>query len=179
MNYYLQNKYELLEKEREELFSILKKMNHDHLNLKPASNKWSVTQIVFHLVKAEHLSLISAEGILKKREKLTTAGFGAKIRSSILNISLKSPLKFKAPQIMKKVPDTYDIEQLKKKWITLRLELKKLIDEFDDKNLDKNIFRHPYAGWLNFLQTLDFLHEHFNHHLRQIEKINNLIRSKI
>ena len=57
-----------------------------------------------------------------------------------------------------------------KKWGTIRSSLKEYIDKFPKEYLDKEIFKHPIAGWLNLLQTINFLQNHFDHHKLQILK---------
>ncbi len=140
------------------------------MNYRPAEDKWSITQIVFHLVKAEQLSLISINKEMKN-ENQQKAGLSALVRASLLKYSLKSRLKFKAPPILGKMPETYDLNELETKWITIRNKLNITLGEVNP-NIGKNyMFTHPYAGRLNIEQTMDFLVEHFNHHCRQIKNL--------
>jgi DinB superfamily len=166
-------KFLILEEKRNELYNLLDKLDEKRLDRKPAENKWSVTQIVFHLVKAEQLSVISINKEMKNTNQQKT-GLSALLRASLLKYSLKSPLKFKAPPILGKMPDTYDINELKTKWATIRNKLNIALDEVNEEAGNKYIFTHPYAGRLNIHQTMDFLVEHFNHHYRQIKNLSQL-----
>lgn len=173
MKYDLKNHFRKMEAEREKLISLIDKLDDKGLNFIPAPGKWSILQILFHIVKAEHLTIFSIKNNLNKQDKLENSTSGSFIRSFLLNISLKSSMKLKAPQILQKVPETYDIEQLKKKWSTLRGELKKIIGNIDENLLNKYIFEHPYSGKLNFTQSLKFLDAHTTHHKKQIIRIMN------
>jgi hypothetical protein len=52
------------------------------------------------------------------------------------------------------------------------LSFSKLIVDLDKKNLsNKAIFRHALMGRINMSLTLYFFKLHFNHHLKQINKI--------
>jgi hypothetical protein len=166
----LQNKFLLLEKNREKLYDELEKLDEKQLNYRPAEYKWSIVQIVFHLVKAEQLSVISINKQVKNSNG-RKAGLAAFFRSSLLRYSLMSPLKFKAPAILGNMAKEYDINELKTKWLNVRNKLHNALGEVNNE-LGKNyIFEHPYAGKFNIYQTMDFLVQHFNHHYRQIRKL--------
>lgn len=166
----LQKQYQLLEDKRKTLYDLLEKLDETQLNYRPTEDKWSITQIVFHLVKSEQLSVISINKEIRNTEN-RKAGISALVRSSLLKFALMSPLKFKAPAIMGNIPKEYDINELKTKWIKVRNKLNTALGEIDTELGKKNLFTHPYAGKLNIYQTMDFLVEHFNHHYRQIAKL--------
>lgn len=164
------SKYLILEENRMELYDLLEKLDEKQLNYRPVEDKWSIVQIVFHLVKAEQLSLISINKEIKNPGS-SNAGLSAFFRSSLLKYSLMSPLKFKAPAILGNMPKEYDINELKTKWLVVRDKLKKTLGEVNHEQGKKYLFEHPYAGKFNIYQTMDFLVQHFNHHYRQISNL--------
>lgn len=166
----LLDKYLILEDKREKLYELLEKLDEEQLNFRPAEDKWSITQIVFHVVKAEQLSVISINKEIRNTNS-SRAGISAFVRSSLLKYALMSPIKFKAPAIMGNIPKEYDIIELKTKWLTVRNRLHNALGEVDKELGKKYLFTHPYAGKLNIYQTMDFLLQHFNHHNRQIKKL--------
>jgi len=166
----LQKQYLLLEDKRKKLYDLLEKLDEEQLSYRPAEDKWSITQIVFHLVKSEQLSVISINKEIRNADN-RKAGVSALVRSSLLKYALMSPLKFKAPAILGNVPAEYDIEELKTKWITIRNKLNTALGEVDTELGKKYLFTHPYAGKMNIYQTMDFLVHHFNHHNRQIKRL--------
>lgn len=172
----LRDKYLHLEDKRKNLYDLLETLDEKQLNFRPAEDKWSITQIVFHLVKAEQLSVISINKEIRNTNS-GRAGVSAFVRSSLLKFALISPLKFKAPPIMGNVPKEYDINELKTKWLTVRNKLHTALGEVDKELGKQYLFVHPYAGKLNIYQTMDFLVQHFNHHYRQIKRLAG-IRSK-
>jgi hypothetical protein len=167
----LGEKLDILQNDKRRLLKSLDPNNDDLLNYKPFENKWSITQIIFHLVKSEHLSIISIKKFLQKDTGLN-AGFKSSINSVLLKTALKSPFKFSAPAIVAKVPETYSFVNLTSKWDTLRIDLEELLKNFSNGNLNRIVFRHPYSGDFNINQTMDFLIDHFYHHSRQIRKID-------
>ena len=166
----LQDKYLLLEEKRKKLYELLETLDEKQLNFRPAEDKWSITQIVFHLVKAEQLSVISINKEIRNTNS-RRAGVSSFVRSSLLKYALMSPLKFKAPAIMGNIPKEYDINELKTKWITVRKKLHTALGDVDTELGKRYLFTHPYAGKMNIYQTMDFLVQHFNHHNRQIKAL--------
>jgi len=166
----LLDKYLILEDKRKKLYDLLETLDEKQLNYRPAEDKWSITQIVFHVVKAEQLSVISINKEMRNADSIK-AGVSAFVRSSIMKYALMSPLKFKAPAIMGNIPKEYDINELKTKWLTVRNKLHTALGEVDNELGKRYLFTHPYAGKLNINQTMDFLVQHFNHHYRQIKKL--------
>src|SRR5512146_1648812 len=118
----LKSKFLILEKNREKLYDKLEKLDEKQLNYRPSEYKWSIVQIVFHLVKTEQLSVISINKEIKNT-KSRKAGLSAFLRSTLLKYSLISPLKFKAPPILGNMPKEYSINELKTKWSTVRIKL--------------------------------------------------------
>jgi DNA gyrase/topoisomerase IV subunit A len=168
----LHHKFILLEEERTELFTKLEKLDGRILNYKPAADKWSIVQIVFHLVKTEKLVVISINRELKNIDTSKKLGMKERLSALLLNTALKTNFKFKAPEIVRNVPVEYDINELITKWITVRNNLKQALEKLNSDSINKFVFEHPYSGKLDAVQTLNFLHNHFNHHLKQIEKIS-------
>lgn len=164
-------KFDKIEREREKLFLFGDSIDDDTLLKKPAPDKWSIIQIIFHIVKAEHLTLITIQNNLKEGANPGKAGIRAKISSLILTWGLRSPVKVKSPEILSKMPDRYDLTELKNKWIKIRNKLNRVLNEISSDDARKNLFKHPHAGDLNIFQALDFIEEHFTHHKKQIEKI--------
>jgi uncharacterized damage-inducible protein DinB len=174
----LQKQYLILEDKRKKLYDLLEELDEEQLNFRPAEDKWSITQIIFHLVKAEQLTVISINKEMRNADN-HKAGISAFIRSSLLKYALMSSLKFKAPAIMGNIPKEYDINELKTKWVTVRNKLDTALGEVDTKLGKKYLFTHPYAGKLNIYQTMDFLVNHFNHHNRQIVRLAKEGKSKV
>jgi len=164
-------KFEELEKSRVALFKQLDGLNDKEINFKNDPAKWSVVQIIFHLVKSEQLTVIAFNRNLEKTQKLKNSGIMGFFRHISLSIALKSSLKFKAPRMLSNMPDKYDIQELKNKWDTIRNNFSEVLEKLPESIGNKATFKHPLAGWLNSNQMLDFLKNHFDHHNRQIQNL--------
>jgi DinB superfamily len=167
----LSRKFESLEKSRSDLTTYLHSVEVNALSFKINENKWSTIQLCFHVIKSEQLTIFSLNKNLKSKDKLRKSGSAAIVRNALLSFVLKSKIKIKAPALVANMPEDYDFKELMGKWEIIRSSLKEFLDYFPKQYLNKEIFRHPYAGWLNISQTLNFLQNHFDHHKVQIIKL--------
>jgi len=164
--------YEQLEDDRARLMAELSNASGDTLSLKPSKDKWSVNEILTHLVTSEQLTI----RYLKKKslgvEQLRNSGLAEKIRYAVLEISQRLPLKFKAPKhLVSNTPEALAFPQLLTSWNATRQELKEFLNSITDRNVNKLIYKHPVAGRFDVSQCLMFMREHYHHHLPQIKRL--------
>lgn len=166
----LQRQFEQMEAVRESIFEMLKFYSPEQLAFKPAPDKWSVIQVLQHL-------LISEQGTYRyltrknQAESLPAAGWGAGGRSLLLNLVLKSPLRFKAPENLPQPEGDLPFDVLMREWQVVREALRGFAQTFPPERLKSAIFRHPFAGYFNLSQTFKFIDKHVRHHRRQIRRI--------
>lgn len=171
MNPKLESKYLFLEKSRSKLLNSLKDIDESLLNTTPAEGKWSVGQIVAHLIQVEQLTIGYIQKKLAEENELQNSSLKHMVSSVLLRLALNSGMKFKAPKVAATVPDTVTLNSLHAQWDETRYKLEDLLTELPPQMLDKCLFRHPYAGMLSIAQTLTFMQDHFNHHLAQINHL--------
>jgi hypothetical protein len=164
--------YEQLEDDRARLMAELSKASGGTLSLKPSKDKWSVNEILTHLVTSEQLTI----RYLKKKslgvEQLKNSGLAEKIRYAVLEISQRLPLKFKAPKhVVSNTPEALPFPELLTSWNATRQDLKEFLDSIADRNVNKLIYKHPVAGRFDVSQCLMFMREHYHHHLPQIKRL--------
>lgn len=170
MNPKLEVKYLYFEKSRNKLLKDLQSIDNTQLNTPSAEGKWSIGQILAHLLQVEQVTISSIQHKLQQ-EELHTVSLKNKVRAVLLKLALNSGMKFKAPPAVATVPTIVSLEQIRQQWDETRYKLEDLLTELPPALLDKCLFRHPYAGMLTISQTLTFLQDHFNHHLHQIQHL--------
>ena len=170
MNPKLEVKYLYFEKSRNKLLKDLQSIDDTQLNTPSAEGKWSIGQILAHLLQVEQVTISSIQHKLQQ-EELHTVSLKNKVRAVLLKLALNSGMKFKAPPAVATVPTIVSLEQIRQQWDETRYKLEDLLTELPPALLDKCLFRHPYAGMLTISQTLTFLQDHFNHHLHQIQHL--------
>ncbi|WP_069130293.1 DinB family protein [Rhodohalobacter halophilus] len=161
-----------LEKQREDLLKFLKTHSEDQLHFKPDPNSWNMLQVIRHLVTAESLSFRYIKRKMSDSAAIPEVTLGAKVRSLLLKFALKLPVKFKAPKVAEVNEEYPDFEMMIDEWNSVRYELKGLMIQADEEIFNKTIYKHPRAGYLTLHQTIHFMKDHIDHHIKQIERIS-------
>ncbi len=170
----IEKAFDAFEELRVATLNDLSKLSNEQLHFKPTPESWSIVETMHHL----YLSELGTHGYMTKKlqgnDTLKKSGFKSALNSFLLKYFLRSPMKFKLPPKAPIVP-TGDIAygDLVEQWNLLRKDLAELFDLFDVESAEKLSFKHPVIGRINAHQTLQFLTEHFSHHLQQIERIRN------
>lgn len=173
MNSQLEQLFNTLESDREKLFIKIGKLSAEQFN-RAEAGKWSLHQILAHLVTAEKMSLQYLNKKFLGIKEARNSGIVEEIKMIVLKISQRLPFKFKAPKKVVEFTPVYpNLEALNEEWIMLRKELKSFLEKINDDQINKKIYKHVFAGMLSTRQALIFFREHFIHHLPQI---NRLIR---
>lgn len=169
----IEKEFERIEKQRNALLDDVAGMTHVQLTYRPEPDAWCILEVFVHLMTAEANGLkYMNKKLLGDIETLEQSGFMTNVRLGILNGFLRLPIKFKAPEAASFEPrDYYDFKEIRAEWDELREAWKEFLDQFDKPSANKLIFKHPIAGKFNVMQTLQFLGEHVEHHVKQVERI--------
>jgi hypothetical protein len=167
----LKRRFGRLEQLREAWLASLAVHGNGVLNQSPAAGGWSVAQVICHLILAEQLSLDSIRRKSLAGNSMARAGLGSALKSMVLKAVLRSPMRFKAPRPAGEVPEAEDLDSVTARWQQLRSEWGETLAAFPEDLLDRAVYAHPFAGPLSLPQALDFIEEHFRHHVRQVERI--------
>lgn len=174
MNSKLNNLFISLEEDRTKLLASLRDISPDKQRNAP-DGKWSIQQILAHLIAAEKLSIMYLRKKMLGIKEAENTGLWEEIKMMVLKASQRLPLKFKAPRaVVENTPAYADFDQLTKDWDTTRAELKTLLEKFEDTQIRKKIYKHIIAGRLNILHALLFFREHILHHTPQINRLLKL-----
>lgn len=163
----LRTRFDRLEERKSRLFERLQGVPDEVLNRPAPDGGWSIIQVLAHLSLAEDLSV----RYIREKMKGTAprAGLGSALRSAVLSLALRSPLKFRAPAMSADVPERAALADVAASWDRIRLEMETVLDELPAEMLGRAAFRHPRAGRISLDQALRFMEDHFDHHLRQVE----------
>lgn len=163
-----------MEKERNALFQKIQNLDNEFLNRAPAEGKWSINQILHHLITAESGTLAYIRKKTQSPEKLEKAGLKEWWKSKILNFYLRAPKKWKAPPQVAAIPDRIDKEEVVESYNMNRAKWQEFLNEMPEDWARKKIFRHPITGRMDLFMTLDFIELHARRHFGQIQSIVNL-----
>ena len=163
--------FQRLETSRKDLFQQLIPYSAENLNRKRADGGWSAIQVIHHLIQAETGTLAYLQKKTKDISQVPQAGFLHSVRSFLLTLFLKSPIKFKAPPFTAELPETASLQESAEKWERTRAALLQLCLSLPEDAFEKELFRHPFAGRMNLMQMLDFFEAHFERHFGQIMRV--------
>lgn len=167
----LESKYAHLQQSLTGLIAQLDSLPEKQLRQRP-EGAWNAVQILYHLSISERGTV----GYLNKKlsdgtAKIENAGLAAFIRSVLLQRALRNyNKKFRAPKMVADIPDQPDYAETKQIYLRARADLKSTLEKFDKEKMGKAYFRHPRAGRISILQTMDFLQDHFDRHAQQIQE---------
>jgi hypothetical protein len=160
-----------METQRAELLSLIKGISMETISKHP-DNKWSIAQVISHLIASEQLSVRYLNKKILGIDTAPKTGVTEEVKMIVLKISQRLPFKFKAPRVVVESTPVYEnIEQLTEAWNKTRVDLKTVLEKFQDNQLNRKVYKHPFAGMLNIQQALVFFREHIIHHTPQIKNL--------
>lgn len=160
---------ERLEKARREVLSRLSGIDESTLNRCPADDAWSVIQVLHHVILVEELSI----GYIERKRTDTTAGRAGlkeRVRSWMLRVAMRSPLRFDAPSVSTDLPARDSLDDVASRWEEVRTRIRRTLEEIPADAVDRAIYRHPVIGVMSLDQAVRFLEDHLAHHERQIDR---------
>ncbi|MCF8259041.1 MAG: DinB family protein [Flavobacteriales bacterium] len=170
--------FEAAEADRKALLTNLDTYSEEVLTRKPSPDAWSVVEVLAHLIKAETGTLNYL------RKKLEVGGHQkaspfAGLRKALLNFVLGLPIRFKAPkvaQLDKGVNMSY--AEAKAQWNAVRDGLGTEYQRIDEKLIAHDLFKHPFAGKLNLIQSTEFMRQHMVRHIGQVQRTLAMVGKK-
>lgn len=169
-----------LEQTHRHLIDFIEDLPEEMYHHQISPSQWSIAQAANHVYLSEKLSLAYLTKKLNYPESIPDYHPKSWVSLFALKISLKSPLKFKAPPNINMWQDQSILSQqdLKQKWRILRDELFDFIRTHDAIYGTHLVYRHPFTGRMTMSQMLIFLNDHMKHHYKQIHRIHRQLPSK-
>ncbi|HEY0742804.1 MAG TPA: DinB family protein [Chryseosolibacter sp.] len=173
MNSTLEKHFARLEQSKNEILTLIATLT-EHEFHQSIHGKWSVGQILIHIVTSERLAL---EYMKKKSLGIAHAGTSGLIeplKLTLLQLSQRLPIKYKVPKVIReKTPDAPSKQELIEMWNRERQNLRNFLESIPDNYVNKKIFKHPIAGMFNPSQGIVFLRAHLLHHRPQVVRISS------
>jgi uncharacterized damage-inducible protein DinB len=171
LNNSLQKQFNTLESQRATLLKLIAALSVEQLNSHP-KGKWSIAQIVSHIIASEQLSVMYLNKKILGINDSPETGFREAAVMIIFTLSQRFPFRFKAPKVVVENTTPYQtVEQLTEAWEKVRADMRDVLERFQDNHLTRKVYKHPVAGMLNIQQTMKFFREHIIHHTPQIKNL--------
>jgi hypothetical protein len=166
----LTRKFEVLEAIREQVASRMAGVPDEKLQSPPAPGKWSPVQVVMHLAAAEGSSLTYIRKKTSDPGSVPPANFMCAVRTLLLRAAMSSPFRFKVPDVISGTPEIVPAGSALDRWMTVREELRSMIETMPEDLMKRAVFKHPVAGRMTMSQALEFMISHARRHAKQIEQ---------
>lgn len=181
MNSQLSRHFKTLTQSTDALIKEVSSLSSATYYISPGEGKWSISQILTHLLTSERLSL----NYMKKKSQapvneLGNTGLKENIWFSMFSLSQLLPIRYKAPKaLVENTPSPLPFGELVRQWNAFRLELNEFLDSLGPEKVRKKIYRHPVAGRLNAIHAVRFMDLHIKHHYPQVKAIISQQRKKV
>jgi hypothetical protein len=161
--------FDNLENKYGKLLQKLNSLTDEALNFKAGADKWSIVEVIEHLVLAEEnmqeqLSSAAAAPTIDPRDR-SAKNFNIVIKVMTRDIEVDVPDESMEPH------GQFALEDLLGRWNDTRLKTRAYIDGIQSEKGDDLVYRHPFAGPLNMAETLRFIDVHFDNHMRHIDRL--------
>jgi hypothetical protein len=160
----LLRRLDTIEKLRSGLLDELAELPPDALTATPIPGKWSILQIVEHLVLAEQSAMSPPTG----KGPLRPATLKNHLRRGIVMFVLRYDIPVKVPTESMVPLGGRSLAELGSTWETQRMMLRALLLSMDAETRGKPLALHAIAGPLTAAQSLLMLEVHLRRHIRQI-----------
>ncbi len=150
----------------------LAQYNQEQLDQSPGDGQWSAMHALQHLKMAEGYSHQYIRKKLSFNPDLNKVGLNTAWRTMVMAAFFKSPIKRKAPDAVNTnaFPEGVTLEQLRDEWKAQRQDLYAYIEAMDDHWMNKEVYKHPFAGRLGLDGLLTFFEMHFDRHVKQAKR---------
>ena len=159
---------------RQHLMEEMSTLDAARLNATPMPGKWSILQIVEHLVVAERAVFLGLPNPLDLVAR--TRGVGHHLRYALVMsvLSLGVPVRVPSPTMVPR--GGHELGALGRMWDENQLWLRRVAERLGSEVARAAVLVHPIAGPLTVAQGVRMGHVHVDGHIRQIRQRQRLLR---
>ena len=167
----IEDRLDSIELKRARLMDLVSSIDPTRVAARPRPEKWSIREIVEHLV-------LSEAGVFGKLDELGHRRPRARtIKDRVLYLVVMFILRFDIP-VQVPSPDmrpggVATLPDLEAQWASNHALLRAWVTSTEKGLLAQPLFVHPVAGPMTMVQALRMLEVHLDRHTRQIRKLWN------
>lgn len=169
----LQTRMQAFEASRVALLAEMEAMEPEALLATPRAGKWSMLQIIEHLVVAERAvlnGLPDPSSLVEKKRRLKH-----RVRYHIVMFVLRSGIPVRVPSPAMIPRGVHSLVELRQLWDENQAWLRLCVDRLGPAGVRKALLRHPIAGPLSVENAVRMGQIHLNRHRRQILVLQRLL----
>lgn len=164
----LQQRFDAIQQQRQSLLDCLRALDTKLLEYQPSPRSWSMLQVAQHLVLVETLLV---DSMLRADRPPVRVRWWHAIGRWLLFLVYRYGLRVPAPTKRIIPVAKPPLEESARAWEALRQRLRAFLEATTPESARNLGFRHPVSGPHDVAETLDFIRMHFEHHLRQLARI--------
>lgn len=165
----IQETFKSLGKKYGKLLQHLNSLSDDVLYFKAQADKWSIVEVIEHLVMAEENMLAQLTDVTSA-QTLDPQDRSAKNYHIVIKVMTKD-IPVDVPDKSMEPHGQISLAELLVRWDDTRKKTRAYINGIDSEKVGDLVYRHPFAGPLDMAETLRFIDVHFDNHMRHIDKI--------
>ena len=165
----IQETFKSLGKKYGKLLQHLNPLSDDVLYFKAQADKWSIVEVIEHLVMAEENMLAQLTDVTSA-QTLDPQDRSAKNYHIVIKVMTKD-IPVDVPDESMEPHGQISLAELLVRWDDIRKKTRAYISRIDSEKAGDLVYRHPFAGPLDMAETLRFIDVHFDNHMRHIDKI--------
>ena len=164
--------FQAFDERRCALLNQVEALSAERLVARPIPGKWSILEIVEHLVLAERevLQNLAEPSELVARRR----GLKAHLAYPMVMVALKCGIPVKAPSPRMLPKCNTSLADLRRQWDESQRWFRSYVNALDREGFGRAVFAHPVAGPMNVGQTLHMGQLHVATHSRQIRRLIEL-----
>jgi len=165
----IQETFISLDKKYGKLLQHLNPLSDDVLYFKAQADKWSIVEVIEHLVVAEENMLAQLTGA-PSAAPLDPQDRSAKNFHIVIKVMTRD-IPVDVPDESMEPHGRFSLPELLGRWDGTRQKTRAYIGGINSEKAGDLVYRHPFAGPLDMAETLRFIDVHFDNHMRQIDRI--------
>ena len=161
-----------IERKRVALLSRVATLEPSRLVARPLPGKWSIREIIEHLILAERDVVGDFSRLADLEEQPQDLGNHA--RYLVVIFILRFGIPVKAPSTAMLPTGERPLAELRETWDENHRRLRSFVGGLDRAGTRRAIFRHPITGPISVAQGIRMLDVHLDTHIRQIRRLERL-----
>jgi hypothetical protein len=170
----LNKRLQMIDRRRLALLDEVEALDVRLLVARPRPDKWSIREIIEHLVLAERdiLKNLPDASQLHARERTPVNHLLYGVVIFVLRFGIPVPV----PAASMLPSGNRSLNELRRMWDETHEWLKTYVSGLDREGLRRAVFRHPVAGPLTARHAVHMLAVHLHTHTRQIRRLERLLQ---
>lgn len=165
----IQKQFDSLMLKLEALLQNLDALPGEALSFKAGPDKWSIVEVVEHLVIAEK-DLLTQLSTNIPASTLDPKAKTPEKHQTVIKV-MERDIEVDVPHESMEPHGRIALADFLNQWDDIREKLPGLLAEINPENEDDPVYQHPYGGPLAISDTLQFIEVHFDNHMRHIDRI--------